>query len=35
MMLRVEMRMGLRKQIGPEIRIRPVIKMGPGILVCM
>ena len=35
MMLRVEIRMGLGKQIGPEMRIGPVMKMGSGILVCM
>ena len=32
-MLRVEMRLGLGKQIGPKIRIGHVIKIGPGILV--
>ena len=32
-MLRVEMRMGLGKQIGPKMRIGPVMKMEPGILV--
>jgi len=31
----LEMRMGLRKQIEPEIRIEPVMKMGPRIFVCM
>ena len=32
-MLRVEMKMGLGKQIGHKMRIRPVMKIGPRILV--
>ena len=35
MKLRVEMRMGLRKQIWLEMRIGPVMKMVPRILVCV
>ena len=34
-MLRVEMMIGLRKNIRPVMRIRPMMKMGPRILVCM
>ena len=35
MKLRVKMRMGLGKQVWLEMRIGPVMKMAPRILVCM